>query len=180
MKGETMKRLKIALLALAILLVVIPLAPAQAAGRPYREKTHIDETHLIPAGTLCAFDVVAKIDGVMTTKVWFDQSGMPSRSLDHYRVRWSYTANGITLKANTGGPSHVTFISPTEVELRYTGAYTLVTARGRGVVFGSAGQGFEYYTLDPATGQWVLVDATFKSGINLFWDPTEFCAALSP
>jgi hypothetical protein len=116
----------------------------------------------------------------MTTKVWFDKEWNPRRALDHYRVRWTYSANGITLKANTGGPSHVTFLSPTEVELRYTGAYTLVTAKGKGVVFGSAGQGYEYYTYDPDLEDWVMTDSTFKSGINAFWDPTAFCAALTP
>ncbi|HSV85816.1 MAG TPA: hypothetical protein VLH85_04520 [Levilinea sp.] len=175
-----MKTFKVLLLAGAILLVCLPLLTAQAAGRPYMEKTQIDETYPIPAGMLCAFDVVAHVEGVMTTKVWVDEEWKPSRALDHYRVRWTYSANGITLKANTGGPSHVTFLSPTEVELRYTGAYTLVAAKGRGVVFGSAGQGYEYYTLDEATGDWVMTDSTFKSGINAFWDPTAFCAALTP
>jgi hypothetical protein len=116
----------------------------------------------------------------MVTKLWFNAYRNPVRGLDNYRVRWTYSANGITLKANTGGPSHVTFISPTEVVLRYTGAYSLVTARGKGVVFGSAGQGYEYYSLDLATGKWIMYDATFKSGINAFWDPEKFCAALNP
>jgi hypothetical protein len=179
--GENIvKTMKVLLIALAILLVGLPVLSVQAAGKPYSEKTTIDDTHFIPAGYLCPFDVTARVQGVMTTRVWFDRAWNPTRALDHYRVNWTYSANGITLKANTGGPSHITFISPTEVVLRYTGAYTLVTARGKGVVFGSAGQGYEHYMYDASINDWVMVDSTFKSGINLFWDPTAFCAALTP
>ena len=178
-KEINMKALGVILIGAVFLITCLPLIQGQAGG-PYTEKTPIDEVYTIEAGELCAFDVTARIQGVMVMKLWFDEFGNPVRGLDNYRQRWTYSANGITLKANTGGPSHITFISPTEVELRYAGAYTLVTAGGKGVVFGSAGQGYEYYGLDPKTGEWVMTDSTFKSGINPFWDPTEFCAALTP
>jgi hypothetical protein len=184
------KTMKVLLVALAILLVGLPVLRAQAAGKPFSEKTVINETHILKAGELCPFEVTARVQGVMTTRVWLDKAWNPQRALDHYRVTWTYAANGITLKANTGGPSHVTFVSPTEVELRYTGAYTLVAVKGKGVVFGSAGQGYEYYTYveepdgDDPDGEsypkWVMVDSSFKSGINRFWDPTAFCTALTP
>jgi hypothetical protein len=174
-----MKALRNSLIAAIILVLCLPVLQVQAGG-PYTQQTKIDDITLIPAGELCSFEVTAHVQGVMVTKLWFNAYRNPVRGLDNYRVRWTYSANGITLKANTGGPSHVTFISPTEVVLRYTGAYSLVTARGKGVVFGSAGQGYEYYSLDLATGKWIMYDATFKSGINAFWDPEKFCAALTP
>jgi hypothetical protein len=187
-----MKTIALILIGAVFLITSLPLIQVQANG-PYTVKTPIDTVYPILAGELCAFDVTARIQGVMVMKVWFDAYGNPVRSLDNYRQRWTYSANGITLKANTGGPSHITYISPTEVELRYAGAYTLVTARGKGVVFGSAGQGYETYeyqlvnVIKDENGKvieeiydWVMVDSTFKSGINLFWDPTEFCAALTP
>jgi hypothetical protein len=174
-----MKAFQRILIAAAVLLACMPVLPVQAGG-PYTQKVEINDVTLIEAGYLCDFAVEARVQGVMVTRLWFDAYMNPVRGLDHYRVRWTYSANGITLKANTGGPSHITFISPTEVVLRYTGAYTLVPSKGKGVVFGSAGQGYEYYSLDMATGEWFMTDSTFKSGINAFWDPQQFCAALTP
>jgi hypothetical protein len=186
-----MKAFRNILIAAIILVMCLPILQVQAGG-PYTQQTKIDDITLIPAGELCSFEVTAHVQGVMVTKLWFDSNYNPVRGLDNYRVRWTYSANGITLKANTGGPSHVTFISPTEVVLRYTGAYSLVTARGKGIVFGSAGQGYEFYEyqvvetiMDKAGNEievydWVMVDSSFKSGINAFWDPAKFCDALTP
>jgi hypothetical protein len=186
-----MKAFRTILFITVILLVCLPVMPVQAQG-PYTEKTVIDDVTLIPAGELCSFPVTAHVQGVMTSKIWFDTNWNPVRGLDNYRVKWTYSANGITLRANTGGPSHITFVSPTEVILRYAGAYTLVTARGKGVVFGSAGQGYEVYEyqvvgtiIDENKNEidiydWVMVDSTFKSGINAFWNVDEFCDALTP
>jgi hypothetical protein len=173
-----MKTIALILIGAVFLITSFPLIQGQAGG-PYTEETIINDEYTIRAKQLCPFKVTARIEGVMVMKVWFDENGSPVRGIDNYRQTWTYSANGITLKANTGGPSHITFISPTEVELRYAGSYTLVTAAGKGVVFGSAGQGYEYYS-QTKSGKWVMTDSTFVSGINTFWDPTQFCAALTP
>jgi hypothetical protein len=179
-KETNMKTIALILIGAVFLITSLPLIQVQAGG-PYTEKIIFDEVHEV---NLCEFPVSAHLEGVMVMKTWFDMYGKPVRSLVNYRQRWTYSANGITLKANTGGPSHVTFLSPTRAELRYTGAYTLVTARGKGVVYGSAGQGYELYELDPINDPYMenptLLESTFVSGIDAFWDPTEFCAALTP
>ncbi len=159
-------------IAVLIVLIIAPFASVQAKGGPYIETIPLDEVTVIPAGELCPFDVTSNITGVLRVKYWADKDGNLQRELDKYNEKWTYTANGVTLKANNGGPSHITFLSDTEMILRYAGAYTLVTLQGP--IFGSAGQGWERYEV--VDGEWVKVDEGFKGGVYA-WDPEAFCAA---
>ncbi len=169
-----MKTLKVAriIIAVLVLLAVTPFASVQAKGAPYFETVALDDVTVIPAGSLCTFDVTSTITGTLRIKYWADKNGNLRRELDKYNEKWTYTANGVTLKANNGGPSHITYLSDTEMILRYAGAYTLVTDHGP--IFGSAGQGWERYEV--IDGEWVKVDEGFSAG-NFAWNPEAFCAA---
>lgn len=171
---KTLRFIRLTIIAALLVLTFVPFASVHAGG-PYIEEIPLDEVQVIAAGALCPFEVTAHTQGTLRIHYWFDKQGNLARELDSYRVRWTYSANGVTLKANNGGPSHITFLSPTEMVLRYNGAYTLVARRG--VLFGSAGQGYERYRL--IAGDWVKVDEGFKAG-NFAWDPQRFCAAFEP
>ncbi len=163
---------RLAIIVVFVLLAIAPIVPVHAGDGVSTETIPFNEDVVIRRGQLCPFTVESHYEGVLSIKVWVDENGNTMRELDNYRQQWTYSANGITLKANNGGPSHITFLSDTEMMLRYTGAYTLVTSHGP--LLGSAGQGWERYELTKKG--WVKVDEGFKAG-NFAWDPEAFCAA---
>jgi hypothetical protein len=151
----------------ACALGMLPVASAGATP-PTVEVAPFHEVEVVPAGEVCAFEVVIHHDGTFVTTTYYDRDGTPIRQLIRFGEHFTetYSANGRSLTTISISPAHVDLSTETTTA---TGNQRHVTVPGVGVVYATAGR----YVIVTGTGELLAF-----SGLDV--PPgDEICAALS-
>ena len=152
----------------ACVAAALPVASA-AATPPTTVVEPFDEVEVVPAGAVCAFEVLVHHEGTQITTTFYDSDGTPIRRL----IRWgehfteTYSANGKSLTTISIAVAHVDL---TTGHAAATGTQRHVTAPGFGLIYARSGRD----VIVLGTGEVLSF-----SGVDV--PPgSEICAALSP
>ena len=141
--------------------LVLALAGPAAADKPLIEHVRFDnETEVIPAGELCAFDVVATSSGRLRVATFFNEDGSERRVMENPSFVTTYT-NPLTGRSVTSpdrGLDKITFNED-----------GTITIHGTGIHFRHKGQfyaiGLWVLTIDGATGE--LLSAEYHGNFDV-------------
>ena len=161
---------------LALLAITLCASSSIAHAAPPTIDT-FDFSNTFPAPMLsaaCGFPVTGHIEGRLTVKTFVNKSGGFTKEIDSFHLVNSFTANGHTLFGRTSQQVKVTLLPNGSYTVAFTGADTILTLPGSGVVLGNVGRLVLLFSSDND-----LLNVVQEAGQS-FLDTEAICAALAP
>lgn len=131
------------------------LSAQAAAAPPTRDEEDVDRTRTIPAGDLCAFDVVLHSEGRRRTTTYTNEDGSLDRftiHLAHWKTTLTNPANGATIGTALAGPVIVEALADGTALVRIPGNDGHFVVKGEGPVYTDNGL-LVYLAPDPVNWQ---------------------------
>ncbi|HEX6507654.1 MAG TPA: hypothetical protein VF221_08490 [Chloroflexota bacterium] len=132
-----MKRLS-RILPLVVVTALFSLHPGAAhAMTPTVETVQVNTSDLIPAGSLCNFDLTFTGTGTVTMTTYYDNRGTPTRQSIHGALLHTLSGPAGSLSTNGPAPVHIDLITGTSTD---TGNEYHFNLAGHGVVLAGTGR----------------------------------------
>lgn len=115
---------------------------AAAADPPTRVEEHVDRTRTVPAGALCAFDLVVSSEGYRTTTTFTNPDGSLDRFTFHltsWHTTYSNPASGKLLRVKFTGPVIVEALPDGRARVQIPGNDPQIVAPGQGPIYTDSG-----------------------------------------
>ena len=151
-----MKRIALVLAMLAVTSLVFLRPGTALAATPTVNTLSVDTSDLVPAGSLCSFDLTFTGTGTVTVTTYYDNDGTPVRQSIHGALLHTLSGPGGTVTSNGPAPVHIDLTSGTaadtgnEYHFNLAGQGVVLAGTGR-LVFDSSGNPILQtgYTIDP-------------------------------
>lgn len=127
---------------LVFIALALIVAAQAAAASPARVEEHVDRTRTIPAGALCAFDLVVTSEGYRTTTTFTNADGSLDRFTIHltsWHTTYTNPANGKMLRVTFSGPVIVEALPDGTALVRIPGNDPHIVAPGDGPIYTDSG-----------------------------------------
>lgn len=136
-KEYPMKRRALLLVALAAAALISLHPGAALAAPPSVETVSVTTSDVVPAGSLCDFDLTFTGTGTITMTTYYDDTGTPVRQSIHGALLHTLSGPGGTLSSNGPAPVHIDLRTGTTAD---TGNEYHFNLAGHGVVLAGTGR----------------------------------------
>jgi hypothetical protein len=127
---------------LALVVAALAVAVPAAAAPPGVVVEQVDRTRTLPAGSLCAFDVILHSEGTSRTTTYTDKDGNFDRFAVHlssWQTSFTNPATGATTRTVLAGPVIVEALADGTALVRIPGNDGLFVVKGEGPVYSDNG-----------------------------------------
>ena len=153
---QKMKRTALVLAMLAAAGLGFPRPGTAFAATPTVETVSVNTFDLVPAGSLCSFDLTFTGTGTVTVTTYYDNNGVPIRQSIHGALFHTLSGPTGSLTSNGPAPVHIDLTTGTatdtgnEYHFQLVGQGVVLAGTGR-LVFDSSGNPILQtgYTVDP-------------------------------